>query len=152
MKMDFDPDLEREIDRLLKDLPELAAPPGLIARTLNAVARPAAPRWLARPWSAWPFGWRLAFLILACGALAAVFFGWRTAVAPALASVTLPWLSHWTAGAASVWNTLGALLAAVALVVRHLGTGVALASANLRPPTSVVRWRVPPCSQGPRIR
>jgi hypothetical protein len=122
----FDPKLEAQIDRLLKDLPDLAAPPGLAARTMNALAQPAPARWQASPWQRWPAGWRIAFLVLTSCALAAVFLGWRMAV-PGMESLALPWFSRWGADAQCVWNTLAALAVAVALVVRHFGNGFALA-------------------------
>ncbi len=123
---DFDSELEARIDRLLKDLPDLAAPPGLLARTMNALARPAPPPRHARPWTAWPAGWRVAFLVLTCGVLGAVFLAWRAA-APELAAVVLPRLSHWAAAAGSVWTALGALAGAIPLVARHFGNGFLLA-------------------------
>jgi hypothetical protein len=122
----FDPKLEAQIDRLLKDLPDLAAPPGLIARTMSALTQPAPARWHSCPWQTWPAGWRIAFLVLTSGALAAVFLGGRMSV-PAIQSVTFPWLSHWEAAAECVWTTLGALMGAVPLVVQHFGNGFALA-------------------------
>jgi hypothetical protein len=121
-----DPKWEAQIDRLLKDLPDLAAPPGLVARTMNALAQPVPARWGARPWQAWPAGWRMAFLVLTSCALAVVFTGWRMAV-PGVEAAALPWLSRWAADAKCLWNTLAALTGAVPLVVQHLGAGFTLA-------------------------
>jgi hypothetical protein len=116
---DFDPNLEAQIDRRLKELPELIAPRGLLERTMKAVAH-SAPARQSRSWSSWPVGWRMAYLISGLCALAAVFLAWRTA-GTALASVTAPALSRWAGNAGCVWATLETLGSAVALVVRHFG-------------------------------
>jgi hypothetical protein len=122
MRPEFDPELEAQIDRLLKGQPDLAAPRGLVARAMKALARPTPTPWHARPWAEWPAGWRAGFLVLTCGALAAAFLGWHAA-APGLAGVVLPRLTHWAAAAGCVWSTLGALAGAAALVARHFGNG-----------------------------
>ncbi len=126
MILELDPELEAQIDRRLKDLPDLAAPPGLAARTLNALAQPAPAPWHARPWPAWPAAWRAAFLVLTCGILAALFLGWQAA-APEVAAAAQTRLSHWAAAAGCVWNTLCALAGAGALVAQHFGNGFLLA-------------------------
>jgi hypothetical protein len=124
MNGEFDKQLQAEIDRQLKDLPDLAAPPDLMRRTMNAIARPAAP-WHARPWSAWPAGLRAAYLVLALGALAAAYPGWR-AVGPALFGPMVARFAQWRAGAECLWNAAGVLTGAMALVLDHLGKGVIL--------------------------
>jgi len=124
MNPELDKQWETEIDRLLKDLPDLAAPADLIPRTMNAIARPAAP-WHARPWYAWPAGLRAAYLVLTLGALAAAFSGWRE-VEPGLFGTMVARLADWRAGLECLWTAMGALAGAVALVLDHLGKGVIL--------------------------
>jgi len=122
MKPEFDAQLEAEIDRQLKDLPDLAAPPDLIARTMNAIARPAPP-WHVRPWFAWPVGLRVAYFVLALGALAGAIPGWR-AVGPGLFGPVVARFAHLRAGVECLWNAGGALAGAVTLTLDHLGKGV----------------------------
>lgn len=124
MNPEFDKQLEAEIDRQLKDLPDLAAPPNLMSRTMNVIARPAAP-WHARPWSAWPAGLRAAYLVLTLGALAGAFPEWR-AVGPGLFGAMTARLAHWRAGVECLWNAVGVLTGAVAPILDHLGKGVTL--------------------------
>jgi hypothetical protein len=126
MTPDFDPNLEALIDRRLKELPDLAAPSGLVTRTMKALTGAAAAHPRRSAWPAWPAGWRAAFLILASVGLAALFLGWRNA-APAVASLALPWLARVAAFTGVIWNTLSTLTDAVALVLRHFGNGVVLA-------------------------
>jgi hypothetical protein len=127
MNPDFDNQLEAEIDRQLKDLPELAAPQSLIPRLMDAVARPTAP-WHARPWYAWPAGMRAAYLILALGILAGAMPAWH-AIGPGLVGPMAARLSHWGAGAQCLWNAAGALAGAAAMVLSHLGRGIILSCA-----------------------
>jgi hypothetical protein len=123
---DDDADLEARIDRCLKDLPNLAAPPGLIARTLNALAQPAPSPWYARPWVEWPVAARATVLVLTLAAVAAGVAGWR-AVAPGLSAVVVPPVNHAMAVGAGVWRALGALAAAVPVVAQHFGSGIMFA-------------------------
>ncbi|HUD48782.1 MAG TPA: hypothetical protein VMR33_18255 [Candidatus Baltobacteraceae bacterium] len=124
MNPEFDKQLEAEIDRALKDLPDLAAPPNLLPRTLSLIARPAAP-WHARPWSAWPVGLRAAYLVVTLGAVAAAIPGWR-AVGPRLLAPIVGRLAHWRAGVECLWNAVGALTGAVALILDRAGKGIIL--------------------------
>ncbi len=124
MNPEFDKQLEAEIDRQLKDLPELAAPPTLISRTMNAIARPAAP-WHARPWAMWPAGLRAAYLVVTLGALAGAFLEWR-AVAPGLFGSLAARFAHWRAGVECLSNAVGALAGAAAVILDHFGKGVVL--------------------------
>ncbi|MGA2748264.1 MAG: hypothetical protein ABSG59_05760 [Verrucomicrobiota bacterium] len=115
--------LEREIDRLLKELPDLPAPAGLISRTMDAIARTPP----ARGWAAWPATWRTAYLALACGMLAAIFVG-VLAVEPGIMAALRHPLARWAGGVECLWNALGALAGAAALVAEHLGNGFWLAA------------------------
>jgi hypothetical protein len=124
MNPEFDTHLEAEIDRQLRDLPDLAAPTDLIPRTMNAIAHPAAP-WHARPWSSWPAALRVAYLVVASAALAAAIPGWR-AVRPSLFGPMTAWLAHWRPGVECLWNAMSALAGALPAILDHFGKGVIL--------------------------
>jgi hypothetical protein len=123
MNPEFDKQLEAQIDRRLKDLPDLAAPRSLISRTMNVIARPAP--WHARPWSAWPPGLRIAYLVLTLGGLAGAFSESRV-VGSRLFEPMMARFVHLRAGVECLWNAVGALTGAVALILDHLGKGVIL--------------------------
>lgn len=53
-------DLEREIDAVLRRLPEPRAPGTLTPRVMEAVRRRGHASWYRRPWFAWPAAGRLA--------------------------------------------------------------------------------------------
>jgi hypothetical protein len=122
MNPDFDEQLEGEIDRHLKGLPDLPAPPMLVSRTMLSIARPAAERRI-RSWADWPVSIRAAYTVGAVALLVSTFFGLRLfendLVAPMLARFT-----HWTAGAEWVWNAVTALASAGTAVLSHASKGI----------------------------
>jgi hypothetical protein len=124
----MNPELERELEtetsRAFRDLPNLAAPPGFLARTMAAVQRPVA--WYARSWAEWSLPMRSAFLVFALAAVAALFLGWR-AVEPGLLAAATQHLATVTGGVTSVWKVLSALAGGLALAAEHLGKGFILA-------------------------
>lgn len=122
MNSELDNQLEIETDRLLKDLPDLAAPSDFVLRTMNRIGHPASP-WHSRPWFAWPAGLRVAYLVFEIAALAGAILGWR-AVQPGLFGAFTTKFSRWTASAECLWNALNVLVGAVGLVVDHLGKGL----------------------------
>lgn len=124
MNPELDKQLEAETDRRLKALPDLAAPPSLIARTMNAISRPAAP-WHARPWSAWPAGLRAAFLVVTIGALGGAIPVLHE-LGPRLFGPLAGQFAHWRVGVECIWNAAGALTGAVTVVLSHLGKGFVL--------------------------
>ena len=74
-------DLQRLLDRALRDLPARRAPRTLAARVLRELERRAALPWWRRSFTHWPLPARAAFLLL-CGALIwLAFTGGATAVA-----------------------------------------------------------------------
>ncbi len=130
---EYEKQLETAIDRELRGLPELQAPAALQQRVLAAIRLGATAPWYRRSWEYWPVALRwgsLAFLLAFFGAV--VFAGWELSRAAGFAAVRSE-LAGLFSGVSAVWNTVHALLAAVALVAKHLGTpfivgcGVALA-------------------------
>jgi hypothetical protein len=124
MNVEMERELETEIGRALQGLPDLAAPPGLLARTMQALEKPAAGQ--MRPWSAWRLSARIAFITVALAMVAAGVMALRAVEPGVLAN-----LSHRLAPAASAlehsWSVLSALEGALALAVAHLGKGFMLA-------------------------
>jgi hypothetical protein len=124
MNPELEQELETEIGRALQGLPDLAAPPGLLSRTMAALEQPA-PRHL-RTWAKWPVSVRIAFFAMALAAVVAVVLGW-SAFAPGLFAAACRGLAPAASTVKCCWNVLGALAGAVALAVEHLGTGFMLA-------------------------
>jgi hypothetical protein len=120
MNPEMEKELELEIDRVLQGLPDLAAPPGLLTRTMCALEQPTP--WRLRPWSTWPLSVRIAFFVLVLAAAAAALGEWRL-VEPALRAVASRRLAAAATDVKSFWNVLGALAGSVVLAVEHLGKG-----------------------------
>jgi hypothetical protein len=125
MNPDFDdPQLESEIDRHLKDLPELVTPRSLVPRTMQMIARPAVV-WHSRSWATWPASIRAAYVVVATALLAATVPGLR-AVEQYLLVPMFARFAHWGAGLEWLWNATTALASAGTAVVNHAGKGIIL--------------------------
>jgi hypothetical protein len=129
MNPELDKQLEAETERLLKDLPDLAAPPDLVLRTINLIVQPPSP-WHSRPWFGWPAGFRVAYLLLMAGALAGAFFAWR-ALGPGLFGAMTARFSRWTADVGCLWNALSAMTGAVSAILDYLGKGFVLSCVGI---------------------
>ena len=123
MNHDMEQELEREISRALQGLPDLAAPAGLLQRTMRALENPAP--WYRRSWNKWPVSVRIAFFVVALAVLAAVVMGWR-AFEPGLLAAACRVLAPAVSGVKCGWNLLGALGGAAALAAEHLSKGFML--------------------------
>src|SRR5262249_40733510 len=72
MNSEYEKNLEQQIDRTLKRLPDLAAPASLLPRVMETIARRHALPWYHQPWQMWPAALRactLVLLLASCGAL-----------------------------------------------------------------------------------
>jgi hypothetical protein len=123
MNTKHDNELEARIDRELKSLPPLAAPPTLAPRVMALVASRGAAPWYRRAWPTWPVGLQAASLVVLLVMFAGLCFaGWQVSHA---ASATAA--AQKAGGAFSVvsvvWRTLGVLGDSAAQVIRHQGTG-----------------------------
>jgi len=63
---------EASIDRVLKGLPELSAPAGLVERTMAALEHEPKPSWHQQPWPGWPIWLRAVSLTSLLGFLGAI--------------------------------------------------------------------------------
>jgi hypothetical protein len=124
MNPELENELELEAARLLRGLPDLAAPVGFVARTMSALERPA--RRGMKPWSKWPVAGRIAFLALALAAAAAGFEAWRV-IEPGLWAGAARLLAPVGLGVSCFWNVLSALTGALALALEKMGKGFLLA-------------------------
>lgn len=122
-------ELEALIDRELKALPPLNAPPALAARILNTLAERAAAPWYRQAWTSWPLALRVASFVLLAGA----FTGLCLFATGLSQSEAFELVRHKLAGAFSLvelaGRTLNVLRDAVAAVISHVGTGFVLALA-----------------------
>jgi hypothetical protein len=99
-------ELETLVDRELKSLPLLDAPPALAPRILAALARAEAP-WYRQAWTTWPLALRTASFVL----LSSLFGGLCAGA----------WSVYHSKGAAALTDKVGGLLSVFELVGRTLG-------------------------------
>jgi hypothetical protein len=116
-------ELEALVDRELKALPPLSAPPNLAPRILAAIAAQAEAPWYRRAWQTWPLplqGASLAVLLALFGTLC--FGGWRFSQTEAVVETSAK-----VGGVLSVFDlvfrTLGVLRDAGVQVIQHIGPG-----------------------------
>ncbi len=129
MNSEYERDLELEIDRELKQLPELQAPSALSRRVMLALEHRSALRWYNQPWQNWPMVLRvsaLALLSIMLGGLCVA--SWQLTRAAGIAAAAQE-VGGLFSGLATVWNIINVLLGAVVIVVRHLGAGFMIACA-----------------------
>ena len=127
MNLDYERQLELEIDRTLKGLPELEAPRTLSARVAAAIAQRAAVPWYRQSWQVWPAGWRVAALVLLLGSFGGLCVAsWQLTRAAGFSNAVQE-VTQLFSGVSAIWNALNALAGALLLVLKHLGTGFLIA-------------------------
>ena len=123
MNPDYEKRLELEIDRELKRLPEVAAPPTLGSRVFRALEARASLPWCRQSWQMWPLALQTASMGIMLALFAGLCFGgWELSHAQSVAAGAHK-LGGWLAEASALWNSLNAVLGALVLVAKHLGTG-----------------------------
>lgn len=129
MNANHDQELAARIDRELKALPPLSAPPTLAPRVMARLAAQAELAWYRRAWPTWPRALRAASLLLLLGLFGGLCFaGWSASHAPGVTAATEK-VGGALALVSLVGNVLSALGNAAAQVMRHLGTGFIVAAA-----------------------
>ena len=128
MNPQYERELEAEIARELKGLPQLPAPHTLVSRVMLAIEGRANVAWYRLPWQMWPVALRLGSLVI----LLALFGGLCFAAGRLTQGEAFVGAAHnlgqWLAGISALGNAVGVLLDAAALAVKQLGTGFIVAA------------------------
>ena len=134
MNSEYEEKLAAEIDRELKALPALKAPPTLLRRVMAALEVRQRLPWYRQAWSAWPVPLRAAALIILVSFFASLCLGvWKLPETEGYMTASRH-AAGWLAGLTTLWNALNALVATFANIVQRLGQGFligALAAAAL---------------------
>src|SRR5579859_6913835 len=104
MSSEYERDLELEIDRQLKQLPELEAPATLSRSVMQAIQQRRAMRWFNQPWQYWPPALRLgalAFLSILFGGVCVAV--WQLTRAAGM-SAAIQEVGGLFSGLTTVWN------------------------------------------------
>jgi hypothetical protein len=128
MQPEYERQLEAEIDRELKGLPELSAPHTLVSRVMSEIEGRAEVAWYCQPWQMWPAAVRigsLVILLVLFGGLCLA--GQRLAHGETFISAAHR-LGHWLSGVSALGNAVSVLLSAAVLAVKQIGTGFIVAA------------------------
>ncbi len=124
MNSEYEKQLELEIDRALKGLPELEAPRGLMPRVMAAIERRAALPWYRQPWQEWPLALQTVSMLILLGSFGGLCVAsWQLTRAAGF-TLAMQEVGQLFSGIAVIWNILTVLVGAVVLVLKHLGTPV----------------------------
>jgi len=127
MNPNYEHELAARIDRELKSLPPLSAPPSLAPRVMARLAAQAEVAWYRRAWPTWPMALRVASLLVLLASFGGwCFAGWQASHAPSVTAATEK-VSRAFALVSLAATTVSALGNAAAQVARHLGTGFIVA-------------------------
>jgi len=122
MRPDNQHELECQVDRVLKRLPEVSAPRTLLPRVLALVRARAAMPWYRQSWQAWPMPLQVATIFVLVASFGGFFFAaWELSRAAGYAAVRQE-IGEMLSGVAVVGNVLGVLINAIRLVIERLGT------------------------------
>jgi hypothetical protein len=127
MNPEYEHRLATAIDRELKRLPEVPAPPTLLPRVLRMIEARARLPWYRKAWQGWPTPWRVLSLVLALTLFGGFCFGSWQLMHTQPVSVALHRVGGWLASLATLLNVINVLLGAVWGAMKHLGTGFIVA-------------------------
>ena len=120
MNLEYEKQLEADIDRELKALPSLPAPLTLASRVMAAIEKRSALPWFRHPWFAWPIALRLASLMTLLALFGGLTFG-AWAVFHSGSGVLPEKFGGGLSAVGALWEVAWVLLDAVARVVKQLG-------------------------------
>jgi len=113
--------LEAEIDRELKALPDLSAPLGFSQRVLRALQKPAP--WYRQSWQQWPLALQAVSMLILLAVFASLCFGAVQLGHQDPGSAIARQFQSSFAWANPIVNTVGAIGSALVVVAKKLGTG-----------------------------
>src|SRR6476660_9784316 len=98
MSLDYEKRLEAEVDRELKSLPDLVAPPALMLRVTAAIRNTPPVPWYRQSWQMWPLGLQAVSFVLLAALFGTLCFGsWKLSHAESFMAVMqrpMSWLSE----------------------------------------------------------
>jgi hypothetical protein len=124
MHPEFENELAAQVHSELCTLGEIAAPPALKRRIMQAVEERAAHSRAWGGWQSWPLVWQLASLVGLVLLFGGFCYGFGEIAHAAKVSAAGQQAGEWFAWCGVLWKTAGVLADAVATVVRHLGIGI----------------------------
>lgn len=139
-------ELESQMHRLLRRLPDRPAPSGLEGRVMAELARRAALPWWKRSYTAWPVSARLLFFLGSALAAAVLIVGLGRLAWPAK-----EWAANWQSFFSDLAGAAGSLFGHIPTLWLYIGGGALLVSYGLIVGigSALYRTLVPRPSQSP---
>ena len=127
MNFDDEKQLETAVDRELKQLPDLLAPHALVMRVMKAIEARLGLPWYRQSWQMWSLTLQTVSLVILVALFAGFCFGtWRLTHLESVAAATRS-VGHWFGGFGVIWHATAALMSALVVAVKQLGTGFLVA-------------------------
>ena len=124
MHPQYEKQLEAEIERELKGLPELQAPETLMARVMARIEHPVAVPWYRRAWPSWPLPVQIAALAVLLAVLGGACYGAWEFTGSAELAVALQKVGRMFSGVTAIWSAISAVCGTLVLAIKQLGTGI----------------------------
>jgi len=128
MNAEYEKQLETAVERELKALGELEAPPEIARRVMRVIEQRAATPWYRQAWQNWPPALRGVSLAGLLAAFAVLCLGGSQLTHVAALSPAAREVSGWFGLVDSIWNAANVLVNALGLAVRSLGPAVIIGS------------------------
>ena len=127
MNFDYERRLEEAVDRDLKCLPELRAPNTLMFRVMKVIEARLSLPWYRQSWQMWPVALQAVSLVVLLAIFGSLCFGtWKLTHVESVATATGS-VSHYFGGFGVIWHAAAALISALIVAVKQLGTGFLVA-------------------------
>ncbi len=126
MNTDYEKQLEAEIDRALKRLPELKAPGTLAVHVMERIEYRKTASWYRQEWQAWPLPMRAGGLVALVLLFGALCFAGAEAPHTRGFSLVLGLVQGWLLNVTALWNAVHALGEAVLIAFRQLGMPIVI--------------------------
>jgi hypothetical protein len=124
MSLEYEKNLEVEIDRELYSLPEVPAPATLISRVMASIELRKALPWFRRAWHTWPSSLQRAFLVAMLALFAGICFGAWEGTHTATFGLAVHTIGGWFSCFEAIWTTLNALAAAGVALIKQVNSAV----------------------------
>jgi ABC-type amino acid transport system permease subunit len=128
MNPKYERELEAEIARELKGLPQLPAPRMLASRVMLAIEGRASVAWYRQPWQRWPVALRIGSLTILLALFGGLCFAAGRLAQGAVFVGAAHNLGQWLSNISALGNAVSVLLGAVTLAVKQLGTAFIVAA------------------------
>ncbi len=127
MSLEYERKLEAEIDRELKELPEIGAPSTLVSRVMAAIELRKALPWFRRAWHTWPGSLQGLFLVAMVALFGGICFGVWDASHGATFALAVHKIGGWFSSLSAIYTALSALAGAIVALIKQINSTILMA-------------------------